>query len=368
MSYGDESSGGGGSGTKLYVGNLSFDTTEEDLRGAFQEYGKIENATVITDRESGRSRGFAFVEYENARDAEDAVKALDSSELGGRNIKVNVARDKRDGNGGGDRGGKRGGGRFGGGGGFRDGGGRGGGRGFRGGGGRGGGRGGGGDKGDKLKIRFVENVTIPDRAVVTPGQTLIKTWRVENNGNTDFPEGTKLIFLRGDRSISTEEEFPVTGCKVGQSVEISAVIMTPTKPGRHTAVFRLADGERIPFGPRLWCDFVVPDLLGGSSSTTQPIPSAPSSEGDSKTSADVQMTSTEPKKAPVEVKAPTAPTTTAPTPAPKVEEPIYRGKYEIQMKALFSMGFKNEELNLYLLENHNGNVQKVCEYLLQSLR
>jgi len=204
-----------------------------------------------------------------------------------------------------------------------------------------------GDKPEKVRVKFVENVTIPERAVVLPGQTLIKTWRVENVGKTDWPENSRLIFLRGDRSMSTEEEFPVPTCKAGQSVEISAVILTPTQQGRHTAVFRLADSERVPFGPRLWCDVVVPDLSGASvdapaPATTLPVPSAPTSES----------------SAPMDISE-------AKTEKPKSEpEP----KYAIQMRALASMGFKDEEQIKFLLEKYNGNVQTVCERLLQNLR
>jgi hypothetical protein len=206
-------------------------------------------------------------------------------------------------------------------------------------------------------VKFVENVTIPERAVVLPGQTLIKTWRVQNVGQTDWPENSKLIFLRGDRSMSTEEEFPVPTCKAGQSVEISAVILTPTQQGRHTAVFRLADSERVPFGPRLWCDVVVPDLSGSS---IDPLPSAPSAQ-----SVPMEITS--------EVKAEDGKSKTQPVEVQKDgqkdgQKAGQEPKYAIQLRALSSMGFKDEALNAFLLENHNGNVQTVCEHLLQNLR
>jgi len=206
-----------------------------------------------------------------------------------------------------------------------------------------------GEKSEKLRGKFVENVTIPERAVVLPGQTLIKTWRVENVGTTDWPEGSKLIFFRGDRSMSTEEEFPVPVCKAGQSVEVSAVILTPTEPGRHTAVFRLADADRMPFGPRLWCDVVVPDHSGAPK---DPLPSAPADT--------IMSTSSETK---VSQSAPTQPTQQQSKSTPsQLAQP---GKYTIQLRALESMGFVDLELNKQLLEKHNGNVQTVCEYLLQ---
>jgi RNA recognition motif-containing protein len=85
---------------KLYVGNLSFSSTEQDLKELFERHGAVESVAVITDRETGRARGFAFVEMEEASAAGDAIRALDGSELGGRSIKVNEAQDRRSGAGG----------------------------------------------------------------------------------------------------------------------------------------------------------------------------------------------------------------------------------------------------------------------------
>lgn len=129
-------------GTKLYVGNLSFRTTSEDLQEYFGQAGTVESANVITDRDTGFSRGFAFVEMSSDDEAASAVTMFNGQELDGRSLVVNEARPREEGGGGG-RGGDRGG--FGGGGGGRGGNrGGGGGGGGRGGYGGGGGRGGGG--------------------------------------------------------------------------------------------------------------------------------------------------------------------------------------------------------------------------------
>lgn len=77
---------------KLYVGNLSWGTTEEKLRELFSQYGKVDSAAIITDRQTGRSRGFGFVEMENA---EDAVHNLNGKEFLGRHIKVSEATGRR---------------------------------------------------------------------------------------------------------------------------------------------------------------------------------------------------------------------------------------------------------------------------------
>jgi cold-inducible RNA-binding protein len=78
----------------LFVGNLSFQTTESDLRALFAPLGQITRVHMATDRETGRSRGFAFVEMPNDDEAKSAMAALDGKELGGRNIKVNEARPR----------------------------------------------------------------------------------------------------------------------------------------------------------------------------------------------------------------------------------------------------------------------------------
>ncbi len=96
---------------KLYVGNLPFTSSEDELRTAFERHGAVTSVAVITDRETGRPRGFAFVEMEDASAADDAMRALDGSDFGGRSLRVNEAQDKRGGGGGGG-GGFRSGGRY----------------------------------------------------------------------------------------------------------------------------------------------------------------------------------------------------------------------------------------------------------------
>jgi cold-inducible RNA-binding protein len=113
----------------IFVGNLSFNTNEDELRQLFEPHGQVDRVSIMTDRDTGRSRGFGFVEMASNEDGEKAIAALNGSQVGGRTINVNEARPKteRSGGGGGgggggrdrgDRGGSRGGG--GGGGGRRD--------------------------------------------------------------------------------------------------------------------------------------------------------------------------------------------------------------------------------------------------------
>jgi len=92
--------------TRLYVGNLSWNTQEEDLIQAFQADGRtVSSAQIMTDRETGRSRGFAFVEMGSAEDAQAAISAMDGTELDGRPLRVNEAQERKPRGGGGGRGG-----------------------------------------------------------------------------------------------------------------------------------------------------------------------------------------------------------------------------------------------------------------------
>jgi RNA recognition motif-containing protein len=132
---------------KMYVGNLSYDVTQEELQALFEAHGAVSDVFIVKDRESGRPRGFAFVTMEEKSAMDAAIEALNGEEFMGRNLAINEARPREDrprGGGGGGGGGGYGGGRGGNGGGGYGGGGRGGDRGGRGGdrGGRGGDRGG----------------------------------------------------------------------------------------------------------------------------------------------------------------------------------------------------------------------------------
>lgn len=97
---------------KLYVGNLPYNTQDSDLKELFQEFGEIESVRLITDRETGRSKGFAFVEFSTKEAADAAINGLNGKDYGGRGLVVNEARPvserpprRDDHNGGGDRGG-----------------------------------------------------------------------------------------------------------------------------------------------------------------------------------------------------------------------------------------------------------------------
>jgi cold-inducible RNA-binding protein len=85
--------------TNIFVGNLSFQTSQEDLSATFSQYGNVERVNLVTDRETGQPRGFAFVEMTERRDAETAISVLNGAELHGRAMNVNEARPRAEGGG-----------------------------------------------------------------------------------------------------------------------------------------------------------------------------------------------------------------------------------------------------------------------------
>jgi len=91
--------------TKLYVGNLAFETSDTDLQALFAKAGTVESVSLIEDRETGRSRGFGFVEMSTKEEGEAAISQFNGTELGGRTLKVNEAKPRENRNGGGGRGG-----------------------------------------------------------------------------------------------------------------------------------------------------------------------------------------------------------------------------------------------------------------------
>ena len=90
----------------IFVGNLNFNTGEDELRQLFEQYGQVDRVSIMTDRDTGRSRGFGFVEMTNAEDGEKAIAALNGTQIGGRTLNVNEARPKTERAGGGGGGGR----------------------------------------------------------------------------------------------------------------------------------------------------------------------------------------------------------------------------------------------------------------------
>ena len=95
---------------KIYIGNMSFDTTEDELRQAFEGFGEVSDVNIIKDRDTGRPKGFAFVEMPNQDEGQAAISDMNGKEFGGRTLNVDEARPRKEGGGGGGRGGRGGGG------------------------------------------------------------------------------------------------------------------------------------------------------------------------------------------------------------------------------------------------------------------
>jgi RNA recognition motif-containing protein len=92
--------------TNIYVGNLSYTATDDDVREAFEQYGAVDKVSVVKDRETGRSRGFAFVEMPDGNEAKEAIEKVNLAEIAGRKVTVNEAKPRED-RGGGGGGGRR---------------------------------------------------------------------------------------------------------------------------------------------------------------------------------------------------------------------------------------------------------------------
>jgi len=282
------------------------------------------------------------------------------------------------------------------------------------------------------RASFVTDVTLPDRTEVQPGQTLIKTWSINNCGSAQWPEPAVLVFLRGHRELipGAQEEFPVQSAKPNETVEISVEIATPSTPGRYTAFFRLSDSERNVFGPRMWVDLIVPgeasvDAEAGKSPKTtlaklakeeakatkedaKALKVAAKEEAkalkvaakeikkelkqinkDSKmalnlTKKDIKRATKQGTSEGEEAKDEdfyddsgegdlTLPASSESGPISNVQSALkpaskFVTKFPIQMAALQNMGFDNEELNESMLDKEKGNVQNVCNWFLEQMR
>merc|ERR1712121_81547 len=95
-----------GDNSTIYVGQLDYHATDDDLRDAFEKFGEITRVSIVKDRDTGRSKGFAFVEFEKVDDAEDAIQGFDGKEIRNREVRVSMSKPKRDGGGGGYGGGR----------------------------------------------------------------------------------------------------------------------------------------------------------------------------------------------------------------------------------------------------------------------
>jgi hypothetical protein len=248
-------------------------------------------------------------------------------------------------------------------------------------------------------MKFIRDSNLPDRSSVGGGLMLVKKWILENDSpSLSWPAGVQLIFVRGDRDLVDGEEFPVEPIGPGQQAEAAVVLRTPKVPGRYTAFFRLADGERNCFGPRVWTDVFVTEPAKEAEQQQQPAASAPApaaaAEEEQKSlevtpvvvaaapstssspvavlipvtrtvSQAVPIAAATPKTAAAQPSSiPVEPTTSASSsPAASVD-----AKYETQLQLLDGMGFQNRELNSFLLESNQGNLVATANWLLEKMK
>lgn len=220
--------------------------------------------------------------------------------------------------------------------------------------------------GMRLKADEIESVNLEDRTEVAPSQTLIKTWRVKNTGECAWPQGTKLLYIRGNLP-SLENDYDISGpVQAGEAVEVNAVVRTPAQPGRYRAFFKLADPDNNRFGRRLWCDLMVVKEAAVAASPTTTDESKKCEEKNECAAPDVSASSEEFEvvSKPVAAAAKDQHDPAEQGPAVPSEEQY---KYHIQLEALKNMGWTNEELVKHLLEEKGGNVQVVCNWLLQNV-
>jgi hypothetical protein len=253
-------------------------------------------------------------------------------------------------------------------------------------------------KASKLQVAFVRDVNFPDGSSVPSGQVILKEWELMNPVDAPaWPQGIKLIFVRGDRELLEEqEEFPLPALEPGQKATIAVPLVLRADPSRksrrHRAYFRVADADRNVFGDRFWADLeIVPseDVEEKKSSASAPAPSAPVTPAPAAPAAPVAVLSVATPPTPAPSVTATSPKPTSPKPAPTAtpaatlpdkkeskEEQEQKGasvvepnpliqRYKVQIEALTNMGFPCDEIVLHLLQRSNGNLQQVLTWLLE---
>jgi len=260
-----------------------------------------------------------------------------------------------------------------------------------------------------LEAEFVNDSNLPDGASVTVSKTVDKTWRVRNTGAA-WPTGVRVRLVKAsdDSAVGDVKDWPVAVAAAGATVEVSAPLRAPSKPGRFTAHYRLVSPSGRPFGPHLWADLIataaspvapaVPAPSFSSSpvsrpasspATPPPAPLTPAPSAPPAPAPAVAPVAAEPVKAapvdwsppaavPVPIpprRQPVAPAAPAPAPAPSpvaaapalpVAAPVAPAPAVAASPndQLVAMGFHNRELNAQLLTRFRGDVPRVIEYLL----
>jgi len=249
-------------------------------------------------------------------------------------------------------------------------------------------------------MEFICDVNLMDRETVLSNQNLVKTWRLRNTGSVAWPQGTKVIFIRGDRILlTTEEEFPVAAA-AGQTTDVSVFLRTPPTPGHYTAHFQLADVDRVHFGSIFWVDLYVQNPKIDTKDTKQDTKQDVKHENKQEAKAifaasPITPNLTTPAQADPVTKALISPTPVEAAPAEVVQtSPMSyasaiahreakkvngnvtkvgvgnivnnatSGKYNQELQTLVTMGFTDTRTCIYLLERHHGDMTETIQWLL----
>jgi len=229
---------------------------------------------------------------------------------------------------------------------------------------------------------FVRDVNLPDGAKVTANAVLLKSWEFTNPSTEIWPEGSKLIFLEGNRELLGEvEEFVVPLATPGQTVEVQCPIQIPSQPGKYQTTFQLATKDHEPFeGHRCWVELTVSEEEKKSPPVSKQ--TEPKSEEKSQVKPQVQD---QPKPQVQDQPKPQVqeqPKPQVQDPKPVVQTPIeskvehknslqdqidqnLKAQYKNQLTTLEGMGFGNSQLNLYLIHKYKGNLEQTVSWLIE---
>jgi len=215
--------------------------------------------------------------------------------------------------------------------------------------------------------RFVQDVTIPDGSEMNVGQKFVKIWRLRNEGEIAWPEGTYLLFVGGDK-LCAQEEIPVPVAAPGSEVDISVDMVAPTKSGRYVSYWRLCNSDGSRFGQRVWLDIYVQDAQQDAPEL------APSSSQATQTQQALSMEVETQTINPSSSSKSTATTVTSneigtSTDAQPLKEnastnTMIQSVTSPEVQQLLDMGFNNADLLQHLVTKHDGDMVQVVQEVL----
>jgi len=213
--------------------------------------------------------------------------------------------------------------------------------------------------------RFVQDVTIPDGTPMSAGQSFVKIWRLRNEGEIAWPEGTYLEFVGGDK-LCLQREISVPPTAPGSEVDIAVDMVAPTKPGRYISYWRLCNADGSRFGQRVWIDiFVQSDV---PETQDKPVPTAQATQTQQMTGMEVETQTnvdTSNKSTGTTVVSSTVGTSTDEKQTKDVAVSNTEPSISQEVQHLLDMGFDNPEQLQSLVTKHSGDLVAVVQELLR---